>query len=266
MSPPRFPQHEYKDSDYSPTPAEMVRRLTLFLRGFHLNREKPKVTDWLTVTLTVVAAMAALVSAWIFQGQLCEGRKATKLAAESFRIDERAWVELETIKPALLSNASEKFPSVFTCDIYPKNVGKTVARDVVVKAQALSGMEDLGSNPEGMRNTQDKMLLNGFKEMGTNQPVVVPANPVPKVLAPNSVSPVPFRLTCAAPQVYPSGHQWVQYLVGRIDYCDQFQIKHWLKFCFYVVNARGEIWACQEGNDEDKNDETPKSASSCRSS
>lgn len=241
----------------------MIRRLVIWLRGFHLHREKPKITDWLLVALTSLTAVAAVVSAYIFQGQLIEARRTTTMTAESFRVDERAWVEIEPIKPTFLSPADAKFSAAFICNIYPKNVGKTVARDIVVKAQDIIAMEDFGSNAEVMRNTQDKMLLGQFKEMGTNKPVVVPSNPIPKVLAPNTVSPVPFRLTCQSPQTFPSGHQTISYMVGRIDYCDQFEVRHWLKFCFYVVNARGEVWACQEGNDEDRNPETLTPETTC---
>jgi hypothetical protein len=30
-----------------------------------------------------------------------------------------------------------------------------------------------------------------------------------------------------------------------------------MKFCFIVVNSRGELWNCHEGNDEDRNPEIP---------
>lgn len=184
-------------------------------------------------------------------------------STDAFRLDERAWVELEPIKPTFLAPATAKEPAAFTCNIYPKNVGKTVARDIVIKARDLGAAEGMGDNTEEMRNTQDKFLMNQFRESGTGNSVIVPNNPIPKALAPNAVSPVPFRLTCEAPQVFRSGAQFMHYMVGRIDYCDQFQIKHWLKFCFYVVNARGEIWACKEGNDEDRNDETQTHETAC---
>jgi len=214
------------------------------------------------VVLTLLIAAAAFWSALVFQGQLTEARRATNLTSESFRIDERAWIEIEPIKPALLSQDA-KFGATFTCDIYPKNAGKTVARDIVVNAHDLGAMEGFGSDAAALRSTQEKMLLGKFREMGSNNPVILPRNLVPKVLAPNSVSPVPFRLTCQEPQRFADGHQSIHYLVGRIDYCDQFLVKHWLKFCFFVVNARGEVWACQEGNDEDRNTETATSETIC---
>jgi hypothetical protein len=222
------------------------------------------ITNLILVLLGVIATSIYGCQLSTMNGQLEAARDTFTQTGQVFKIDERAWIELETIKPQLLAPADRTFPASFTCDLYPKNVGKTVARDIVVKAQDFGAAEDFGSNAEELRNTQDKMLLNEFKEMGTGKPVVVPANPVPRTLAPNSVSPVPFRMTCEAPQVFASGHEFNHWLVGRIDYCDQFQIQHWLKFCFYVVNARGEIWACKEGNDEDRNSEEPTPQTTCK--
>jgi hypothetical protein len=190
-------------------------------------------------------------------------QKTLTQSIEAFRIDERAWVEIEPIKPTLLSPADAKFSATFTCNIYPKNVGKTIATDVVVKAEDSSSGEELGSNRTEMANVQDNYLLDKFTWTGTGKPVHVAQNPVPKVLAPNTVSAAPFRLTCQAPQVFSNGTQVLHYLIGRIDYCDQFQVRHWKKFCHFVVNARGEIWNCQEGNDEDHNPETTPDPS-CR--
>ena len=47
-----------------------------------MHREKPKVTDWLTVGLSLFVALAAIVSAWVFQGQLTEARKLTAFSEE----------------------------------------------------------------------------------------------------------------------------------------------------------------------------------------
>jgi hypothetical protein len=184
-------------------------------------------------------------------------------STEAFRMDERAWIELEPIKPALIFKGNALIPTAFVCNVVPKNVGKTVARDITIKADPVMAVDGWDENPEIMRKTQDEELLNKFKWSGTNNPVIVPANPMPKVLAPNSVSPVPFTLTCQAPETLKGGHQWINYLVGRLDYCDQFHVKHWLKFCFYVADSRGEIGACKQGNDEDRNEETETAQTSC---
>src|ERR1035437_922051 len=98
-------------------------------------REKSKWTDITIVILTVLIAIAAFWSACIFQRQLTEARKATQQNTESFRIDERAWVEIEPIKPILLMPSdTPNAGALFTCDIYPKNFGKTVATDILVRA------------------------------------------------------------------------------------------------------------------------------------
>lgn len=240
---------------------DVIRALISWLE----NCEQSKAADWAMVVLTVAVASAAFWSANIFQGQLTEARKATSLASDSFRIDERAWIVLDPIKPTFLAAADDKFPAAYSCDLYLRNVGKTVATDIEVKADSPGSFEGFGDHADWIANNQDKYLLNQYKESGTGKPVIIPKNPVPKVLAPNSISPVPFRLACASPKTYPDAHQFMQYMIGRVDYCDQFRIKHWLKFCFYVVNARGEVWACQNGNDQDKNSESPTPRTSCGS-
>lgn len=179
-------------------------------------------------------------------------KNSLRQSIESFRVDERAWVEIEPIKPVMISQADAKFPTGFTCSIYPKNVGKTVATNIVVKAQPLGAAQQFSA--EQMRNVQDKFLLDKFKESGTNKPVVVPSNPVPKVLSPNTIANAPFTLGCQAIKAYPSGDGWYDFIVGRIDYCDAFHVRHWKTFCFFVA-FRGEVWNCQEGNEEDNNPE-----------
>jgi hypothetical protein len=255
--PATAPQDSSK-GDHNPTPAEVVAAILRSLR--HYCSAKRKASRWIDVAgliVNVLIAVAAFYSAWLFQGQLKEARRASDTTTRQFMQDERAWVEIEPIKPMLLDSAP-KFGATFTCDIYPKNVGKTVATDVVVKANSVGSSEELGNSRSMMANGQNKYLLDEFTEMGTGNPVHVPQNPVPKVLAPNTTSAAPFRLTCQEP-----GNGMIHYLIGRIDYCDQFQVKHWLKFCYFVVNARGEIWNCQEGNDEDRNPEAPTPATAC---
>jgi hypothetical protein len=224
----------------------------------HETQNSIKIATWLAV---VAAGLYALTSLFVWCAMIVQNRTANaqlRQSTESFRIDERAWVEIEPVKPVLLTPEDSQFGATFTCNIYPKNVGKTVARDISVNAHDLLSAEGFDSSADTVRSTQNNLLLGKNKEMGSGKPFTLPTNPVPSVLAPNNVSPVPFRLTCEAPK-----NHGVHYLIGRVDYCDQFNIKHWLTFCFYVVNARGEIWTCQNGNDEDRNDETPTPATTC---
>ena len=97
-----------------------------------------------------------------------------------------------------------------------------------------------------VRSAKDKIL------MGTYSPkkLKVPLYPMPHVIAPGAVSTVPFTLVGQDDNTGKA-----VFLIGRIDYIDEFQIPHWLRFCFYVTNINGELGNCQEGNDEDRNPE-----------
>lgn len=91
------------------------------------------------------AFVAAATYAGIAAYQSYLTRRQIHDNAESFRLDERAWVEIDPIKPTFLAPADSTFPTIFTCDIYPRNVGKTVARNIVVKAQSSVPGRNLGT-------------------------------------------------------------------------------------------------------------------------
>jgi hypothetical protein len=249
-------KHDSDHGESSPSPSEVLTIFLNFLRHYwDAPREKAKWTESATVVLNVLIAAAAIYSAWVFQGQLTEVKNSTRWSVESFRLDERSWVELEQIKPVLFAKAGLR--SVFTYELYPRNVGKTVARDVVMKAQVVGSGEMLGTNESMIKAEQEKYLLNQFTEMGTGNPVVVTASPIPQVLAPNTTAPVPYLLHGQEPQIFKNGTAYYDYLIGRLDYVDQFRVPHWMTFCFFVLDQRGELRACQYGNDEDRNSETP---------
>jgi len=245
---PNGPQRERSNQDGAPSPSEI---LTIFLNWLQhywdAPRHKPKWTEAATVILTLLIAIAAIYSAWIFQGQLNETRTI-------FRIDERAWIEIEPIKVTLFLPRTEKIGAGFQYPIYIRNVGKTVARDIQLRAtrQGPQSSVAMGDSAEALNWEQEKLLLDKVPT-ASNIPI---NNPVPKVLAPNTSSAVPVILNGQEPQYFPKV-QVVSYLIGRIDYTDAFGVSHWMKFCFFVVNARGDLWNCKEGNDEDRNPENP---------
>jgi hypothetical protein len=194
----------------------------------------------------------------------CQMMKQSRIAGEtlrqsteSFRTDERAWVEIEPMKGYLFVPRTKEIGAAFQYPIYIRNVGKTVARDIQLRAnrQGSQGSITMGDNAEAIKWEQDK-LLTGNVPTATDLPI---NNPVPKVLAPSTSSAVPLILNGQEPQYFPKD-QWVSYLIGRVDYTDAFGIVHWMKFCFFVANPRGELWNCKEGNDEDNNPELPKKA------
>jgi hypothetical protein len=180
--------------------------------------------------------------------------KQTRQSTESFRIDERAWIELEPIHGAMFSARTEKIGSGFVYPIYMKNFGKTVARDVTFRASRNGSQSSItmGDSAEQVAWTQDKLLL-GKVPTAADIPVVIS---VPSVLAPNTSTPIPATLYGQEPQNFPN-NEWVSYIIGRIDYTDTFGVPHWVKFCFFVANPRGELWNCKVGNNEDRNSEIP---------
>ncbi len=265
-------------------PIQFTRRIVRYMWGMATSYEAKKFYISPMVWLEV-GALSVLIVYTVFTGRLVRitnntlsevkkqstsselAAKAAMSAAETsldalnrnidqFRIDERAWVEIDPIKPILVAPPSPPFGYVYRYEVYPKNMGRTAAFDVTVKAQSSQSDISMGTHADWMHNWQDKMLLDKFTYMGTGKPVIVPRNPVTRTLAPNTISAVPFILTGQEPTIYPTS-EMVSFLVGRIDYLDQFKVPHWLKFCFFVANARGELWNCQEGNDEDRNPETP---------
>jgi hypothetical protein len=193
----------------------------------------------------IAAAVYALVTMFMWCAMIKQNKiagEALRQGTESFRIDERAWVEIQPIAAS---------PS-FRYELYPKNIGKTAATNITIHALRGTTLNSIsmGDNAAQLSMLQDKMLLNG------GLPDIPRVNPISKVLAPGTVAPVPFIMDGQAPQIFPKD-EWVSYLIGRIDYVDAFNVPHWLKFCFFVVDAKGDLWNCKEGNDEDRNPELP---------
>lgn len=181
--------------------------------------------------------------------------KTLRQSVESFRIDERAWIGIEPIKKSLFSARTAKIGADFQYPIYIRNAGKTVARDIQLRASrnGPQGSIAMGDSAQALNFEQDKLLM-GQVPTAAGIPI---NNPMPRVLAPNTISAVPLILNGQEPQYFPKD-EWVSYLIGRIDYSDTFGVSHWVKFCFFVANPRGDLWNCKEGNDEDNNPELPK--------
>jgi hypothetical protein len=238
--------------DFSREPSEVLKSLIQWLRGFHLDRERSKAADWAMVIPTFFAVIAAFGSAWLFQEQLIEARRSTDAAIRNFRVDERAWVELEPIKGALRAPRTAKIGAAFSYPIYIRNVGKTVARDVQFRASRNGSQSSItrGDNADSLAWEQDQLLL-GKVPTAKDIPITIAA---PTVLAPNSSTATPAILFGQEPQIFPKDES-VSYLIGRVDYSDEFGVRNWQKFCFFVADASGNLWNCKEGNDEDHNSE-----------
>lgn len=236
--------------EFSPTPSEVLRYFLVWFRGFHRDREKSKAADWAMVGLTFFTLVAAIVSAWFFQAQLVEARNSTDATRNDFRVDERAWIELE-IKPDQKGRYR----------IYPKNIGKTVARNIVTRIVSTKSIS-LFVSPARIACYQRYMTDEAIREAEGEPGEETCGDPQewtekeievsnPRVLAPNETSPVPvYQKWESPPAKFPP-----YVFIGRVDYLDAFNIPHWRTFCLWT-NERGEFAdTCNDGNQEDDNSE-----------
>jgi len=213
---------------------------------------RPDQTPRWKIILEVGAICVGLALGLIYWNQLCEMRtsnaittKALTNSVEQFRIDERGWVVIDGIdKTAVPVPAGSA--NFFKYRIWPKNVGKTVARNVRIFVSDTLDAGMLWSNENGIRMTQDQLF---HENNDSNKRVFIPDKPGPQTLAPSERSVIPIDTSGNAPY---KGQ--FHYVIGRIDYVDAFNVSHWTHFCF-VISTDGELIHCQYGNDEDTNPE-----------
>jgi hypothetical protein len=247
-------------------PRDKIRAIVSFddetVRNANAQSEKQHTTQEGIRKATVAAVVAAGIYALISILVWCQMIKQNTIASvqlrqsiESFRMDERAWVELEPIQGVPFTPKDAKFGASFRYPISPKNVGKTVATNVQLRAlrNGIAGSREMGDDAKQISWLQDQLLLGKVTNESPTMPLVTP---IPQTIAPQTESPVPVLLVGQEPQP-PPNYEYVSYIVGRIDYTDAFSVSHWKKFCYFVSNYRGELMQCQEGNDEDKNAEGP---------
>jgi hypothetical protein len=187
------------------------------------------------------------------QKQAKAATDAVNQSAEAFRIDERAWVEIGKIEKTATYPPDPPFGTIFKFGIYPKNIGKTVARDVQIHIDNIDADGSFNDSEKAIRMSQDQK----FKDMKTGKRSITPNKPGPQTIAPGDVSAVPVYTGSQEPKRYGDRFRYT-FLIGRIDYIDTFDVKHWKHICFMVLNARGDLGHCQYGNDEDRNPETPQ--------
>jgi hypothetical protein len=118
-------------SDDDPRVEDLVRAIIAWLQNRRAApREQSKAADWALVVVSCLAVVAAIWSAFIFQGQLTEARNATKAAQEQLETMDRPWVSI-TLAP--------NGPLTFTNDglnvnlhVHLENIGHGVANNVAI--------------------------------------------------------------------------------------------------------------------------------------
>lgn len=129
---PEKPRNDRGDKENAPTPSEIFDAVyNWLLHWWDAPHEKSKPADWVLVVLTIGIAIAAFRSISVFQGQLSEAQRATNLASESFRVDERAWLGIKMQNVSI--HATSQGDGRINIDhiIIPiRNSGKTPALNV----------------------------------------------------------------------------------------------------------------------------------------
>jgi hypothetical protein len=231
----------------SATPARNRWRTAAFLVVF---LAAAAVVVYTAVTGSTLAQIKAQLIA--VQEELRQLRASAESVRESTRMAERAWVEIEPLKPVPFYLGDDFYLAGFRYDFYLKNTGKTAAAGIAMKLVDTMAGPALAGDLPGIRELQNGRAAQSPPPptQSASQPQAIPADRVPKVLAPGAVAPVPWTLNAAGRR--DGAHH---YLIGRIDYTDAFSVNHWMTFCWVAVNPGGQLAYCKAGNEEDGNPE-----------
>jgi hypothetical protein len=220
--------------------------------------------DWIPIAVSVFTFLFLCATVYYTRKQwqtmnktLCEVRKQTESAGLSvnnaeifFRADERAWVEIDKVEKADTYPPEPPFATIFKYSFSLKNFGKTVAREVKIHIENFDQDGTFESNKKAIRMTQDSL----FKDSKSGKRVIFPNKPGPQSIAPNATFTIPVYSGGQEPRLIGKNYMY-GFMVGRIDYVDAFDTQHWVRFCFMIMNAKGEVGHCQYGNEEDNNPE-----------
>ncbi len=246
--------------DLTAEPSEVLRYFRVCLRAWSRRLEKPnkskaprersKAADWALVCVTLLAALFVVV-------QIRDARS-------SFNLEERAWVEVESIKKetgALSNYGVPSYPVSF--DIIAKNYGKTQAHDFVMKVASIDG--DYKTDAEQLGCVGGMLVSNEGNDKIFDHPF--PSDPafLPMGTCTDRYQEWALKKAILPPLIQGNATQeYILYsqtsvtmaktfvIVGRIEYVDLFGFHHWRTFCYSSVDGTNTIDNCGSGDNEDK--------------
>jgi hypothetical protein len=154
--------------------------------------------------------------------------------------------------------SDSKSVASFDYEVNARNTGRTVARCVEIRSPRIALLSSLtnAENKEVIDNEQEKFLLG---KMTGGPTAVEMKRSSPATLALGQATPIPITFAGQEPR-----YNFGSVFVGRVDYIDQFSVRHWVKFCFFVEGQNEELEYCKYGNEADKTPEIPpKTEPSC---
>jgi hypothetical protein len=216
------------------------------------------------IGIGITALVMNGVIAGIYYGQLVQMRQATSFTRDAltnsinqFRVDERAWLEFESItnKPVQMTpSLKQAFPGLkaFAQGVTIKNYGRTIARNISIRTTMINAGESFGRGSESLRFAEEALRLNANTAEDKRYWIVIFSSPIATSLAPGAHADAGFMMG-GLPSHVENGQSVSPYAVGRIDYIDSFGAPHWKTFCFRM--SASDRSYCETGNEEDSNKE-----------
>lgn len=240
---------------------ETVRNAEAQAQRQHATQESIKNATW---TATVAVAVYALITLGVWGQMIKQNRIASAVlrqSTETFRIDERAWLELEPFKSERVEISSALKQAIPDAkgsgqQVFIKNYGRTIARSITTRMSLVTADGSFGDDPPRIRDVQDALRLGKNTSSDKNKWVLIYPQLTPASIAPGVTTNTPIHLGGIEPYTTIDGKTMFNYNVGRIDYIDAFGVAHWKTFCFSIAK-NATVAACNSGNDEDGNPELP---------
>jgi len=197
-------------------------------------RKRYKV-ERVTLGFVILVALLNLIQAVESVRSANASHASINQAENNRRDDDRAWIVISQIEVIGSRQPDGTFSTNWKYGIRAKNVGKTIARDIVIHVGQSFGI----LNSTGVAMTQN--FVNK-----------APPESGPQSLAPEQETFIPIS---ARSGQAPTERNPVSNVVGSIDYVDGFGASHWITFCFYPSDEQGHLQYCVSGNDQDRNPE-----------
>jgi hypothetical protein len=192
------------------------------------------------------SAAAAESAANTSRQTLGEIQKSDQANIDQFRIDNRAWVVGDVVNCQPIHDMDGRTHNNYAiCSLTLRNVGRTLAKDVVVRLYPMTTTE----SAEDPSEAEIRWVMARLKTKGKFDPDRYEqlANlPLPTSLAPGASTTIPARFVGTVPP--PDGVQASrEILFGRLEYRDIFEGSHWDGLC-YVFQVDGSLRFCLRGN------------------
>jgi hypothetical protein len=252
------------DGNPPPPPIEPTiehRVVTLEAKSHsHVKEENPeslasavKLGEIWLIGINAALLITTIVIAWIYYHQLQQMVKTTTATKEAitdsdrnFRIDERAWIEIQVPN---IDFRRETIGKIFVVPIEIINTGKTPARNIQIK-----GVVSIVRNRSGLVDLPSGDITHGYSLMriGIMQPNQSIKDWSLAALDTDGVSKPVTTTQAIRDHVMDASYSVVVH--GRVIYEDAFGGEHWLTFCHNSNGLIGGSPQCFEYNNFDRDE------------